>query len=509
MREIWVPELIIAVFLVLYLIRPFCKGLWPVEGLVWLPLLSLAITIGIFPAYGFRSECIPLLFFELVLNIVNIPSLISSAVSVPNEDFRDRGPVFALPALVLLGGALLVMFAFSPKIPPGLAAGVEIRKIRDEARNRDYILRIYADDAVNSDDAVNGGIQPVLFLIPPEAGSIPAVDLICAGLRDRGFVVITYSRPGFDFPAIDENGRQRLVSPVKMRNYWRAFRAGTKLKKANDQGKILEAERLSDIEFLLPRILALADSAATGNASQGSARQGNPGETPLFLVGYGAGGSALIMLAGSAGFSVRNANVKGIAAVESRLWSVFRSDPPVLSVVSAGAPWHKRFRTGAENWFAGLKTRRITGLEPLPRPGIPLLCLVSDRALAPVGGVSGKVGGNTEENPYRALLETLRRSGRTNTALAPAAAAVIEGAGPLDYYAYPLSHPVYSFFFPGLKQDARKSTNPVEDTISVICNFAVMLLEQADAVPPLRIPVRRSIDADVYVETWGMAKFLP
>ena len=322
-------------------------------------------------------------------------------------------------------------------------------------------------------------------MIPPEAGSITAVDRVCAALRDRGFTVLSYSRRGFDFPAADGKGGLHLVSPGKILAYWRAFRAGTTLKKANDQGKILETERQRDIEFLLPRIPALAGG-------------GPAGEAPLFVAGYGAGGSALILLAGDAGFSLRYPGVRGVIALESRLWSIYRYDPPVFSPIPAGTPWYARLRADLARRLDGLKTRRISGIGSLPRPGLPLLCVVSD--LAESGTVKGKGAG--ADKPYQALLAALRSSP------GPTALAAFKGSGPLDYSDYPLSYPVYSFLFQGQARGAEKSLDPVGDTAGIICNFAVKLLEQ-DAAPSelLIIPQRQTITAGFNLETKNLPRF--
>ena len=476
MSEIWIPEAIVAVFLALFLVRPLVKVLWPLDGLAWLPLLALGITIGLFPAYGFRPECIPLLFFELVLNVVHFRRLIFGAATRPGDEFRDGNPLLAVPAVAVLIAAVLIAFVFSPRLPPGLTtAGVQFAKIRDEARNHDYELRIYGP--VQGESA--SGVRPLIFLIPPEAGSIPAVDLVCAGLRDRGFTVISYSRRGFDFPALAANRWLSLPSPALINAMWRAFRAGTTFKTANDQGRALEAERMGDIEWLLPRILALAGAGAEN--------------APLFLVGYGAGGGALVRFSENPGFDRRYGGVLGMAAVESRFWSAWRPELPLITEIPAGTPWYRRIRGSVSSWFGGLKPRRISGIGPLPRPGLPLLCLVSGRAVA------AETGGRTGENPYQALVETLRNSSH------PATLAAISGAGPLDYTGYPLSHPLYSFLFPD-----RETRVPGDDlltsTVNVIGNFAVELLEQSAADPSIHIPARQSFNAALSLETWNSGK---
>jgi hypothetical protein len=309
-----------------------------------------------------------------------------------------------------------------------------------------------------------------------------AVDQISRSLMDRGFTVISWSRRGFDFPAGGKNRRNYLVSPAKMLRYWRVFQKGTFLTKANEQGQSLETGRREDIEFLLARI-------------RGSRLWDGQ---PLILAGFGAGGSALAYLTEIPGFTARFGNIKGIIAIESRFWSAYRSDTPVLPQVPAGAPWFLRLRIGAANWFRSLGAQKISGFSRLPRPTVPALYLVSDRAL--------NMG--DEKSPYRAVFEVLRNSN------APAALAALEGAGPLDYYDYPLSHPVYSYLFPGRKSAAqnslKKSDNFVEDTASIIGNFSAMLLETdvrtapLEASPPL--PEKRRLGGAIHTETrsWNL-----
>jgi hypothetical protein len=444
MREIWFPETVIAVFLTLFLARPFIKALWNLDGLVWLPLLALGIASGIFPAYGFRPECIPLLIYLFALNMRNFPALVSSAQSRPNDDFQDRGPFFTAFSFLFLGAVVFVMFAFSPRAPVDLTRQeVQIRKIRDGTRKRDYILRIY-------DSAAEDGIRPLIFLVPPESGSVPAVDLVCSGLRDRGFTVITYARRGFDASPIDENGRKLPVSLGKFRAYWNILRTGTVLTNSNEQGKVLEKERQDDIEFLLPRVPALLEYW-----------QG----LPLILVGYGAGGSALALLAENDGFMSQYDNIKGIVVIEGRLWSAWRSDPPDFSAPPANAGRFRRWQAHTARRFSSLKTQQVTGLGRLPRPGFPALYLISGRAL-----FSPK-----SQGPYRAIFETMRGSP------GPSALAALEGAGPLDYGDYPLTLPIYSFLLPGRK-GVKKSKTPVDDTASLIANFSAMLLEREAAL---------------------------
>jgi hypothetical protein len=452
MREIRIPELIILLFLLLSLLRPLFKALWSLEGLIWLPLISVGITLGLYPAYGFRSECVPLLIFAILLTILHIPAMISSAGSRFNDDFRDWGIILTFSGLAALAAVGAVVFIFSPKIDPGLTdAGVNITEIRDKGRDRVYFLRTYRPSG-------GPGSGPLLFLVPPEGGSVFAVDRICAGLRDRGFTVISYSRRGFDFPAAGAGGQSYFVSPSRLWNLWSVFRGGFKSKRANDRGRALEAARQEDIEFLLPHVTRSREAGEL------------PREVPLVLIGYGAGGAALVYLAGSPVFTPWAASVKGIIAVEPGLWGVYRAEERNFRAAPEGAGPLVQAWTGVQNRFINLKPLKISGFDPPPRPAVPVLYLVSDRVWEGPG-----------KNRYGAVRETLRNSPR------PAALVSLDGAGPLDYTAYPLSHPIYSALFPGLEKTAWAGTDLTEAVITVMANFAAALPEPASAV-----------------ETWGL-----
>jgi hypothetical protein len=475
MQEIRIPELFILLFLLFFLLRPLVKGLWPLEGLSWLPLLSLAVTLGLYPAYGFRPETLPLLLLGVFLNIINIPALSASLHARSGDLFHDRGPFFTGTALALLAAAGVFALGFSPRIPPELTAdGVDTHTIRDEARNRDYFLRVYRPSG-------ESGSLPLLFVVPPEPGSGVAVDRICAGLRDQGFRVISYSRRGLDFPAAGEGGRKYWPSPLALRDCWAAFRRGWKYQKANAKGRAREAGRREDIAFLLPRILKnqgpggiplfpagkppvahirelpglpeprepadpggetgtpYPGTSAAGPARAGTAyRERETAGVPLVLIGYGSGGGALVSLADSPDFAPLAAPVKGIIAVEAGLWHAYEGEERQPPGIPEG--WFSRVRAGIRNGLIRLKPRKVRVSRAIPRPAVPVLYLLSDRAFEPGAG----------ESRYGVLYEILRNSP------GPAAIACLEGAGPLDYTAAPLIWPVYAALFPGAVKTGRE-----------------------------------------------------
>jgi hypothetical protein len=493
MNEIRVPELISAVFLLFFLLRPLIKGLWALDGLVWLPFLGLFTIIGIFPAYGFRPECVPLLVFELAINILNIPALAAGVSSRPNDDYRDRGLFFTVPALALLAVLAFTALYFSPALDPApVAGGVRTVTIRDGVRGREYYLRVYRpaeDDSaapVSAPAAGNAAAgagsaapRPVIFLVPPLSGSVQAVDKVSAGLRDRGFVVISYSRRGFDAPALGEGCRKYFVSPLKYLTMWRISRSGAKTAAANSPGRELERGREEDISFLLPFI-------GENRGPEGDVLAPEADLHSLFLAGFDAGGAALLHLAETPD---RCPGVRGIITVEGALWSAFRAE--VRDTPAPEGSWFARALGAVKNRAAALRPLKIAGTGPVPRPVLPVLNLVSDR-------IQSREPGDPRYAPLREMMEN---------SLYPMALLSLEGAGPLDYTDYPATHPLYPFLFPGKEKRNFGAAEAIENTVTVISDFAVLVLTAPPGQPAgTAIPARRGLEAEFQLETrsWNL-----
>jgi hypothetical protein len=246
-----------------------------------------------------------------------------------------------------------------------------------------------------------------------------------------------------------------------MGRIWRSFRYGTVKEKANELGRALETERAGDLAFLLPVVT----------------REHLPPGSPLFLAGYGAGGAAVLYLSGNREFAASFPQVRGIIVIESRLWSLFRPEERRLREIPEGASWFRRLLVRTENWFAGKKPRRLIP-DNTPVPAVPALFLMSDRILDL----------RPEENPYAAVYETLRKAQN------PAILAALEGAGPLDYTAYPLIHPVYRVFFPGIGKKFPGNGTPAENAVTVITNFAALTAENTGLD-------RRGLEAGFHIES--------
>jgi hypothetical protein len=491
--ELLILEVCAAVFLFLPIIRPVFKALWSLDGLVLLPVLSLGILIGIFPVYGFRPECVPLLVFAFFFNILNFGPLVSIFSRLHNDDYRDRGLLYTAVNLAVFGFALWIALYYSPPSDMALYEETRTMLLRDRSRNEDLWLRVYVPKSAASPQT----LRPLLLLVPPAAGSVMVTDAVCAGLSEKGFTVLSYSRPGFDSPAIDGSGEyRRLVFPGLFR-LGNALCRGLTDMRANADGRELEEGRRRDLEFLLVELVqnkTLQDMLSAADKSC------------VFLAGYGAGGAALVGLSSAPEFAARFSQVKGIIALESPLYSSIEGDPPPPVPPPTENPVLAFFRgTGA--FFRGLVPRKVTGIGDVPRPEIPVMFIVSDRVIQERSG------------RYATIIKTL------NSARSPVLIAALFGAGPFDYSDSPRLYPVYSFLFRGGKGGRVKPAAEYPAiTAGLIANFAAFIMEAVEFASPVEStdtagladpadvqglnfaasPPAKTALADVYLETGGV-----
>jgi hypothetical protein len=188
MWELRILELLAAFFLFLPLIRPFAKKLSSMDGLALLPLFALGICVGLFPAYGIRPECLPLIAYTVFLNFLNLPALGALVRRLGN--FRERGAMSTGMLLALLIVVTALAMWFAPSLDVGLSdSGVRSAQVRDPERDAVLFLRIYSPDAPPAEEA-DPAKRPLLVLIPPAEGSLLAVDRLCVELSRHGFTVL-------------------------------------------------------------------------------------------------------------------------------------------------------------------------------------------------------------------------------------------------------------------------------------------------------------------------------
>jgi hypothetical protein len=513
MQELGILICLVFLFQFFALIRPLLKGLQSIEGLSWLPLLALGIIIAIFPAYGFRPECVPLLFYTIMLNVINIPSIILFLGRFRTDLFLERRPVFTFSFIVLLILTAGIAFYFTPVRETALeTGGITAETIRDRARNAELFLRIYtgktrstAPDTGGEIPAADqvpetvqpgpvGPLRPLMVLVPPVWGSVMMIDGVCQALSGKDLTVLTYSRRGFDSPAV-ENQRRFGLSPVKNAGILRSLAAGIGFRPAHAAGRVLEEEREQDIQFLLSYIAGNKLPALAGTDLN-----------CIFIAGYGAGGAVLIALSASGDFVAQNPALKGIIAVESPLLSAPGEEKREMAAENTG--WIASVKAELGTWFAGFRTQMTNGIGAVPSPKLPVLFILSDWIQY----------ARYRDSRYETILRVFHRTE------GPAVLAAVPGAGPADYSDGPEKYPVYSVLFPGKERDLWKREAFAAGTASLMANFASLVLagepqdmfrigvsgEQDASLPEtytgdLRQPaVKRSkLSGEIHIETEG------
>jgi hypothetical protein len=470
--ELPVLEGLIVFFIVLPLFRPVFPRLADLEGLLFLPLVAFLCTLAIFPAYGFRPECIPLLLYTFFLAAVYLPSVLVRTKLLPQAQISPKKPGFMPGFIILLIPAAAIALLFAPSREAGLAAGpvsgeLYTRKIQNSPEGNEFTLRIYGPE---------GSPGPLMLIVPPLAGSAAAVDQVCLELRERGFTVISYSRKNFDSPPLEEDGKQRGISAAVLYRMFRIHTRGLKSLALNTAGRALEEERLREVIFLLSRL-----------------RQERPGDPafsgisgkPVFIAGYGIGGGALVRLAGSPEFTRSNPEVQAIIAIESPFFSGFIGEDPPPPAPAGEESRLRSLWTGITRWVLHWRPQKIAGLGVISCPEVPVLYVVSDKALAP----------RHRDGRYAAVFRLLQGSRE------PALLAALPGAGPLDYSDIPAKFPLYRLFFPGKRYTLGKSRNFPGETAALMTNFAALFADTPQAIG------REKLTGGIYLESGGAWNF--
>ena len=405
MREIWVPLSIITLFLFLHIIRPYLKRFRAIDGLAWLPLLALLGSITLIPAYGFRPEAVPLLVYSAVLTVIVFFKHINGDIKF--RSFRSRNFVFVLFPLLMLAASTGTAFYFTPKEDLALSTdGVH------ELDVNGYAVRVY----INENDRLPQK-RPLLVLFAPEFGSLTVIDDTAGKLRDNGFTVL----------ACDRN---KKMKPAEVFRYISAFSSGNSSAGANKRGREFEEKRKEDV-------LNILSWMQHNPGLYGTVRLFDIASTDMvYLAGYDAGGSALILLENTiinSGISVR-----GLIVIESALWSLYREEEITIPGLPANAGWFQSVKHGIGRWFMEGKPRRITGLAQVPRLSIPVLFLVSDRSRE----------SKFSKSRHHALLECYAHSQGGSVIVSP------NGAGHLDFSDFPVRYPIIASI-------ARSSNAPV------------------------------------------------
>lgn len=465
MRDLRILEIVVFFLLFPPLIAPFFRKLREISGLNWLYPLTLVIIAVIFPLYGFRPECIPLLLLCALSCVIRLVGFVRERNASSDSASQKRG---VSPALILLPIFLTISTAaalyFSPAQDTALISdGVRTVSLYDETRGIEFEARIYGEHNTKP----NG----LMLVAPPLAGSFKAVDKMCAEISRNGFAAATFSR---------------RKTPVREKAaLFSAAVNGTVFAGANAAGRRLEAERLADIRFMADALDALLEDSAAF-----------PPDIPLFVIGYGVSGSALVYFLDEASApaepTISDAaffrNLQGIITVESRFWSLYSYEDESVPAPS-DAVWFQKLWHAVSERVTNLFPKKLNHIETAPIMRTSALFLTSDNV---------RHDDSRHNDPqfgiYAALLETLHK------AEAPALLLAANGAGYLDYTDYPATQPLYSALALGAGARFLHRGERLIDTARLITDFASGVLDGGIADENFERTVFGGLDG-IYTET--------
>ena len=466
MQEIWIPELIVALFLLLHIIRPLVKKLISIDGFAWLPLPCLIIIVFLFPAYGFRPELIPLLLCSAVLSAASI------SWQLRDDDiygsFRKTRLFFVVPFLLVLAASVWIALYFTPQKDTAFCAqGVFTLKTSSGTDGeKEYFLRLYTDVSDNRPSQ-----RPLIAILPPMLGSLAAVDQVACELRDRGFTVLVSSRRGFDSPAIhiSADGRKERhgIGAVEWLRRIRLYFFGNVSEKKYLWGRSMEEARKEDLFFLLSLLRENVWFEGQGRLFDFASRDA------VFFAGYDAGGSALILAGDSLGSTVPEADlrfgmgsaaqyrntpeirIRGFIAVDSFIWSAYRLAEKEIPELPPGAGWFASVKHGINRWLLGIKPKEVSGPEKPEQTYGAFLFLA--------GG---------KKTDYRFLsISSVFEAAKGRSVLVSA-----DGTGSLDFSDFPFRYPLIADLVRGRQNHLWEDFNAPAVTAGIIANFAAQLI---------------------------------
>ncbi|MDR2521441.1 MAG: hypothetical protein LBC72_02655 [Spirochaetaceae bacterium] len=431
--DLGILEVLVTFFLFMPVLRPFVKSLWTIDGIVWFPLIAFLCIAGIFAVYGFRPECLPLLFYCLAANIANSRDLSAHVSRLRNTDFIDRSfasffvHIFFLTLVIAI--ALIFLPLDSTKL---LAKPVESFQAENTADDAIYTIRIYTESAHNPS-------APLVLVAPPLTGSAGVVDTVCANLALRGSLAVTFSRKRFDLPAYKSDGSLFMPSIHQVVRNWKVVTRGRSYRDENRIAAKMENERRADIAFVAQQL-----------------RKRWP-ERPFVVIGYGAGGAAAAALAGDDSFLAGCPQFRGALAVESLLHSAYPSEPFTPRAVDDSF-WPLKITGEIENWIFRRLPVKVSEPDAVPRPKRPVRFIISAD-----GGAR-----------YAAVYKTAReQAGFVSTMSLPR-------VGALDWTDVPRKYPVLRFLSGGAGSRAWGGLECAENTAAVFQRF----IDEVSRPPP-------------------------
>ena len=399
MNEFIIVELVCVFFLALHVLSPLHTWLSKFTRLIHLPTLAFFILVCTIAAYGFRPELLPLILFAAAASI-----LLYKWKKHKRLEYRK------VPLMLLLFCiSCAVAFYFKPSqvlIPSNTKTYT--------MEGTDLLFRIYPSRDSNS---------PTLILFPT---SLHSVDSLASQAQKRGFTVFSFAQP----------------TKNMLKNLFKHFYAmlfGHSFVSANKYGVQIE-EQWRD--YIIKALVYLEENELLGES--------------FFIAGYQEAGSASVFLSTEKDFTDRFPALKGIIALEGRLWFAYGSqERPLIEIPSDSGLIQIGWYTIVNRFTKLLPPKLI--LNHVQAGDFPVLFLTAAKI-------------RRDSLPYQAVIE-YARSGSSSIIAVP-------GASVLDYSDYPARYPIISALsFGGFKTLWRRD-DFVVGTAALFANFASQWVER-------------------------------
>lgn len=447
MQDLLILELLIIFLLFVALVRPLVKGFRNIQGIILIPYLVLAIQIGLYAAYGFRPELIPLFLVSFFFCIYNLTKLSSLFNKMKLDDYREVSIAgLSIRTMFFLVASFFALYYF-PQDPPNKTERDAAFFYTDNYSGTELFVQSYLPKTRSLEERF-----PIILMIPPVHGSVQVVDSVCSALSERGFFVLSYSRSDLDYQGVSENIEKYPLTSSAFMDMG-AFIAGASYKKANNLARNYERERLSDIYILLELIKQQAGQA------------GSPlyhADKKLILgIGYGSGGAALALYASAAPVP----EFKGFIAVESPVYSFMEPQYPQKLDVSIDQSVFKKISHSVSAFIEKIRFRKDVQVISSGSIKVPAFFLCSDRFLSE----------RYRETRYASILSLVQESEHFASVFS------MSGTGIFDYSELPELYPVYSAMFGSLQKDTRDIVEVRKETVALIETIYVLLQSLSDS----------------------------
>jgi hypothetical protein len=354
MPDLGILEIVIACFLFLPLTVPYVKSFGKIDGFIWLTPLAFFCTVAIFPAFGFRPECIPLLLFSFVSIVLNRRVILAKISMLSYSYTSERSHFYFLFSFIFMVASVFIAVYFLP-VNDSAQSNFD-SAFTEKNGETEYYMRLY-NSSKNQESKFETGDEPILLVVPPVLGSVGLVDSFSDEIAKYGINVVSFSRKGVDIRSEDENKKAYFPPIIVIKDYIYGYIAGKKDIGANAAARFFEDERKKDIKFILKMI---KEEFNANNIS---------------ILAYNEGASAIILLLQNDDFINDNPNLKSVVAVDADLLSNYKQQILPAAAEDTSSNFIIKEMMLVKNKFFPKKETSVLIFNNVVAPKIPVLLI--------------------------------------------------------------------------------------------------------------------------------------